>query len=164
MKTPSAVFTLAPSIAVNKPRSTCRQRSLSRGCRYQHWCERNGCTGGENREATLEGELNSLREMWRGSIHGISFRGFSIVQRPTEAKNASSQTPISFGSVMLRYKTNFHPKELSITRRFNTVKPVVLKLWGTTPGGGGAREGLQRGAQHTFLQIKIKTALNQLEK
>jgi hypothetical protein len=39
--------------------------------------------------------------------------------------------------------------------------PVVLKLWGTTPRGG---EGLERGAQHTFLQIKIKTALNQLEK
>jgi hypothetical protein len=31
------------------------------------------------------------------------------------------------------------------------------------PRGGGAR-GLERGAQHTFLQIKIKTALNQLEK
>jgi hypothetical protein len=31
---------------------------------------------------------------------------------------------------------------------------VVLKLWGATP----------RGAQHTFLQIKIKTALNKLEK
>jgi hypothetical protein len=28
----------------------------------------------------------------------------------------------------------------------------------------GAREGLERGAQHTFLQIKIKTILNQLEK
>jgi hypothetical protein len=26
------------------------------------------------------------------------------------------------------------------------------------------REGLERGAQHTFLQIKITTALNQLEK
>jgi hypothetical protein len=26
------------------------------------------------------------------------------------------------------------------------------------------REGLEREAQHTFLQIKIKTALNQLEK
>jgi hypothetical protein len=26
------------------------------------------------------------------------------------------------------------------------------------------REGLERGAQHTFLQIKIKTALNQFEK
>jgi hypothetical protein len=39
---------------------------------------------------------------------------------------------------------------------------VVLKLWGATPWGG--REGLQRGAQHTFLQTKIKTALDQLEK
>jgi hypothetical protein len=33
---------------------------------------------------------------------------------------------------------------------------------GRDPQGG--REGLERGAQHTFLQIKIKTALNQLEK
>jgi hypothetical protein len=31
---------------------------------------------------------------------------------------------------------------------------------GRDPQGGG----LERGAQHTFLQIKIKTALNQLEK
>jgi hypothetical protein len=42
------------------------------------------------------------------------------------------------------------------------VKTVVLKLWGATPRGGG--EGLEREVQHTFLQIKIKTALNQLEK
>jgi hypothetical protein len=33
---------------------------------------------------------------------------------------------------------------------------VVLKLWGA--------RGLKRGPQHTFLQIEIKTALNQLEK
>jgi hypothetical protein len=38
---------------------------------------------------------------------------------------------------------------------------VVLKLWGATPRGG---EGLERGPQHTFLQITIKTSLNQLEK
>jgi hypothetical protein len=43
---------------------------------------------------------------------------------------------------------------------------VGLMQWfsncGARPPGGG--EGLERGAQHTFLQIKIKTALNQLEK
>jgi hypothetical protein len=33
---------------------------------------------------------------------------------------------------------------------------------GREPQGGS--EGLERGTQHTFLQIKIKTALNQLEK
>jgi hypothetical protein len=43
------------------------------------------------------------------------------------------------------------------------VSAVVLKLWGATPKKGG-REGLERGAQHTFLQMNIKTTLNQLEK
>jgi hypothetical protein len=38
---------------------------------------------------------------------------------------------------------------------------VVLKLWGATPKGEA--RGL-KGAQHTFLQRKIKTARNQLEK
>jgi hypothetical protein len=33
---------------------------------------------------------------------------------------------------------------------------------GRDPQGG--REGLERGAQHTFLQKKIKTALNKLQK
>jgi hypothetical protein len=56
-------------------------------------------------------------------------------------------------SLALKLEATFF-SETSVDFQWTT--PVVIKLWGATPRGGGA--------QHIFLQIKIKNSLNKLEK
>jgi hypothetical protein len=69
-------------------------------------------------------------------------------------REASVGNPLYVGYDCLRTRKDHVYKR----KKLLGCNAVVLKLWGATPREGG--EGLDRGAQHTFLQIKIKTARN----